>query len=72
MNTKHIHHIHPHSIHPFHMPFPTLTDTHLCKRPFYPPVLHFLKKRVLIIQGGFALAHQACVYQNASRGEVVK
>jgi hypothetical protein len=60
MDTKHIHHIHPPS------PFPCDPSPH-----WYPPqekiyfsLLHFifLIQCILIVQGGFTLVLQVCVY----------
>jgi hypothetical protein len=48
MNTKYIHHIHPHSSFPCAHPSPT--STHPRKDLFYLPVHHFLKC-VLLVQG---------------------
>jgi hypothetical protein len=59
MNTKNIHHIHPHS------PFPCAHPPHWYPLPrkdlFYPPALHF-SKCMLMVQGDFTLVLQACIY----------
>jgi hypothetical protein len=66
MDTKHIHHIHPHS--PFPCAHPTLTP-----RRGYPPLekiyfsllpFIFKIKCTLIVQGDFILVLQACIYRS--------
>jgi hypothetical protein len=58
MDTKNIHHIHPHSLLP--VPTPSI-GTHLQKRFIFPSCpSFFLMKCILIVQGDFALALQVC------------
>jgi hypothetical protein len=61
IDTKYIHHIHPHS------PFPCahlLPLAHTSRRKlFFLPALHyFLIKCILVVQGSFALALQVWIY----------
>jgi hypothetical protein len=58
MNTKYVHHIHPHSPFPYAPP----TSTHPQKRSILPSSPPFLKKYIMIVEGGYTLVLQACVY----------
>jgi hypothetical protein len=60
MNTKYIHHIH--SLFHFLMPSPLPLVPTPRKDLFYPPVLPFFLKCVLIVQGVFTLVLQVCLY----------
>jgi hypothetical protein len=61
MNTKHIHHIHPHL--PFPYTHPPPMGTNPWKRPvFFPPALHYFFKCILMAQKGFVLVLQVFVY----------
>jgi hypothetical protein len=60
MDTRYIH-SHPHSSFPYAHPPPT--STHPQKDLFFPPALLFhLRRTILIVQGGFTLALQVCIY----------
>jgi hypothetical protein len=61
MDTKYIHHIHPHS--PFLCNHPSHWYTPPQKRLSFPTCTSFFKiKYTLIVQGGFALVLQVCLY----------
>jgi hypothetical protein len=59
MNIKYIHHIHPQSPFPYSHPFPQVLTPR--KKLFYPFALHFWRC-ILMVQVGFTLVLQACVY----------
>jgi hypothetical protein len=61
MSTKYIHHIHHLSLSPYALPPPILR-----KDLFYFPVFNILNC-ILIVQGGFTLVFQTCVYHASIR-----
>jgi hypothetical protein len=60
MDTKYIHHIHPHSSFPCAHPPPS--STHPWKRPIFSLLPFIFLKCVLIVQGSFTLVLQTCIY----------
>jgi hypothetical protein len=60
MDTKHIHQIHLHSSFPCAHPLPLIS----IPEKIYLPLLPFsFLNCVLIVQGGFTLVHQVCIYR---------
>jgi hypothetical protein len=58
MNTKYIHHIHPHSSFPYALPHPTAI---LSQKRCFTLLSFIFQEGILIVQRGLALMFQVCV-----------